>query len=271
MILKKKAIGLAVASAFAFTAFSSAVHAQELIDANAEFFEELLDDSLDIDDGQFRVISAAINIGNIDGSINLQASDISFASGGNSSASANSEAVSLIEGASATLSSISSAVSGNSFKTTAVGAVNDTEVSIDSDFFYARSSVGDIETQLENAGGILEGAAESIFLTGLGGVIVATQGFPEVAVFQSAINTADINGSVNITAGSVPITNEVGFFSRGSGYSSGGYSDLAIADLSISTTAIGALNSGKVTINSAFDVRVSTDLTQRDTSTLMTP
>jgi hypothetical protein len=259
MKFKKKVVGLAVASALSMSVLPMTSHAQSAdFEGNEFFIDELLDSSLDLDDATFRVISSAINIGSVDGSINLQAQDITFNKASAASASSTSSALtSEIEGATANALSQSSATSGNFFRTTAVGAANNTDVTVESLFGYTRDSSAEVvgtglpDNDIED---VLGGAALSIFATGLGGYEIASDGPPQIAVFQSALNTGDINASVNITSGALAqVTGPFGFSAT-----FGGFSDLVISDLAISTTAIGATNSGSLKVGSDFQVNVTT-------------
>lgn len=280
MKLNKKLLAASVAAMF----IAAPAYADNTItpEDQLELIENLLDDSLDLDDGLVRTISGAINLAPIDASVNISGNSIDFNGANSASATANSTADSAVLGANATVSAIANATSGNSIVTNAIGAVNDSSVKVDNAVGYIRENnltysstlEGDYDT--ETAQDAVEGGAiagEYAFLTGLGGLLMGQAIFggsslplggldpnvdfgefgaepaienAGVATFQAAYNTGDINASVNITSASL----DNNYYYRGL------RDNLDISDLAISTTAIGAVNKGSVEVVNSLIVDV---------------
>jgi hypothetical protein len=228
-----------------------------------------------LDDAQVRVISAAINLAPLDASVSITGAAIEFNAASSATATANAVIDSNLSDANATITSIASANSGNAIKTNAIGAVNDSTVDIQNDFAFLRTNDFDLtgtgyEGDAEEAATV---AGIGALASGLGGFITAQgllgqQGLNgdsefydneppvDVAVFQAAYNTGDINANVIIAAADTD----------SSYYSRGVLGNLSISDLSISTTAIGAVNSGAVNVvqTAIVDVKTSTTFNVAD-------
>ena len=127
MELKKKLLVASLAAIFvSVPVYANTIDAQE----QANLIDELLDDALDLDDAQVRVISAAINLAPLDASVSITGAAIEFNAASSATATANAVIDSNLSDANATITSIASANSGNAIKTNAIGAVNDSTVDI---------------------------------------------------------------------------------------------------------------------------------------------
>jgi hypothetical protein len=265
MKLTKKLIAASVAVMFV----SSPVYADEFTSPQTtlDMIDDILDDSLDIDDAMVRVVSSAINLAPINASVSLSGARIDFNEATTANATATATANSSVAEANATVSAITSAVSGNSIKTSAIGSVNDTSVTTLNELAYLRdntmvasfdlSGEVDQETVRDSVeGGAIAG--EYGFLTGLGGVIVGESLFGNedngTAVFQAAYNSGDINSAVVIA------TADTGEY-----YTRGLRDNLNINDLAITTNAIGAVNSGLVNATNSIVVDVKTSIDYKST------
>lgn len=261
MELKKKLLAASVAAMFvAAPAYADGIGNTIDAEYNEDLIDELLNDALDLDDAQVRVISAAMNLAPLDASVNISGNSIEFKSATAAKAEATATADSMVEGANATVSAAAVATSGNAINAKAIGAVNDTAVDITNEFAYLRENTFDLTGEEEDAVEAADLAGEYTFLSGLGGLIIGggllsgeDGGTVDVAVFQAAYNTGDINASVNITSAGV----DADYYTR----KYDGRDNLEIADLSISTTAIGAVNSGSVTVAQSAIIDVTTSVT----------
>jgi hypothetical protein len=222
----------------------------------------LVGSALDADDAMVRVISGALNYATIDASVSITAEQISITSGADAAASATVEGLQGVTG-------IVNAISGNSIVTTAIGAVNDTAVTVDNNVEYlvdltsgeysivdvtinnnfgSGSNSGFNPSQDYNFYGILSFA--NIFGNAYGGEYGNDGEYadPEngVGVFQAAYNAADINASVMIAA--APSYELDSFWDRNRELA---VNTIDLANISITTTAIGAVNSGSVNVASS--------------------
>jgi hypothetical protein len=266
MKFNKKLTVLAVTSALALSAYTSNAFAYDDEDyADLGIVGEVgyMLETLDTDDSLYQVISISGNDASIDASINLIANEIEFEQAGSANASATALATATssdVENSSSAAIAQALANSGNNFKTVAVGALNNSDITLLTEFTYDRENNGnEFFVDGYDSGFIGEFgsvAALANAVTGLGGVAVASQALnsedPRISVFQAAFNTGDINASVNMAAVSL---DEVGYYSR----SFRDDTDLEIADLAISTTAIGASNSGAISITDSINVIVKTN------------
>jgi hypothetical protein len=175
--------------------------------------EELLNDGIDLDDRLVSVVSGAFNFTGIDASVNLNGDAIVLISS-DVVATATATADSTIEGATGNATASATAISGNIINTTAIGAFNNTDVSV------SNVVQGEDGSDVEEYG---------------------------VGLFQTAFNVGDINATVNITA--APTYDRDSFWDRNREIVP---STVTLSNISISTTAIGAYNAGEVAISNSL-------------------
>jgi len=207
--MKFKLLAVAGAAALSFNA-----QAWGGIDNQWEFVEELTEEvmeSIDDDDLDAAVFSAAINVEEVNGSVSLTGRDVSITTGA-ADVSATSTATAIDSIAKAT------AIVGTDITTLAAGAINSSSVDV-SGYQY-----GEDISFAEADGGASFG--EDTFEIDV----------PFTTVFHGAVNAAAVDASVTIAASAVD----------GIYHTAGGA--LALSNLAINTTALGAVNSGAVRI-----------------------
>lgn len=156
------------------------------------------------------VLSAAINVEEINGSVSITGRDVSVSAGAaDVSATATANALDSVAKA--------SAIVGTDITTLAAGAINSSSVDV-SGYQYGED-IAMVQTDGYEFG-------EDTFEIDV----------PYTAVFHGAVNAAAINASVTIAASSVD----------GIYHTAGGA--LSLSNLAINTTALGAVNSGVVRI-----------------------
>jgi hypothetical protein len=219
--------------------------------------DDLIDDAIDVNDKLVSVVSGAFNFSSIDASVNLNAYTIDLNSpAASATATANANVTSTLTDAAANVTAIANAVSGNSINTTAIGAYNNTDVTVDNAVNLAVAIDGDIDGTLSlvNFGGTATGLNADVYdvnnlninlfsVAENGDVDVKENG---IGVFQTAFNAADINASVNITAAAPTINS---FWDRNRDFAE---NTIALSNISITTTAIGAYNQGVMDITNGL-------------------
>lgn len=254
MNFKQKVISSAVLACF----MAAPAYAENFID---ESVDTIVNEALDADDAMTRVISGALNYATIDASVSITAEQISITSGADAAATATVDGLEGVTG-------IVNAISGNSIVTTAIGAVNDTAVTVDNNVEYlvdltsGEYSIVDVTINNNFGSGFNSGfnpsqdydfdgilSFDNIFGNAYGGEY--SNGYADaengVGVFQAAYNAADINASVIIAA--APSYDLDSFWDRNRELA---VNTIDLANISITTTAIGAVNSG--TVNAASSV-----------------
>jgi hypothetical protein len=226
--------------------------------------EDFIDNAIDLDDQLVSVVSGAFNFSTIDASVNLNAYTIDLTSN-SASATATATAASEVEGAVANVTAIANAISGNSISTTAIGAFNNSSVTIANEVAYTVSLVS--EDGIVIANNIIDNGNISGFGDGYGdgdsilNIFSAGEDYDVrengIGLFQTAFNAADINASVNITA-SAPTRDS--FWDRNRDFAE---NTISLSNISITTTAIGAYNAGVMDIaNSLSQTLTVTQSTQ---------
>lgn len=156
------------------------------------------------------ILSAAINVEEVNGSVSITGRDVSVTAGAaNVSATATADALESVAKA--------TSIVGTDITTLAAGAINSSSVDV-SGYQYGE------DISMVDADGVEFG--EDTFEIDV----------PYTAVFHGAVNAAAVNASVTIAASAVD----------GIYHTAGGA--LSLSNLAINTTALGAVNSGVVRI-----------------------
>lgn len=196
----------------------------------------------DYKDGTYNNLS--VNTGNIDASVQIEAGD-DVQIGGREIKVEGELDFDLEQdtGVTTTVNVDLSGVAGSSIKTVAVGAMNEGTVDVAGVSFSSESEFTRTETDIELAVELasesrdrrdhapdmtaeLEGAMETESFNRTASL--TRDSLPEVSIMNLAYNTGDVNASVQIDAGY--------------------RDDVELSNLAISTTAIGAINTGAITI-----------------------
>jgi hypothetical protein len=222
MKFKQLAVAAATAALFATSAHADVDNKWEFVE---ELVEEVLSDPFDSDwegnnGGDYfaldaAVLSAAINVEDINGSVSITGRDVTLSTGA-ATVSATATATAAESVAKAT------AIVGTDITTLAAGAINSSNVDVSG--YQRGEDAGEDYTDSDSGDGDTFSFSEYEI------------DVPYTAVFQGAINAAAIDASVTIAA-----TAASGIY-----HTTGGA--LALSNLSISTTALGAINSGTVRI-----------------------